>query len=309
MIHIANPSKPSGGGKRVARFTVGTSTAGWTAADCDYLCDGTDDQVEINAAIQALPATGGEVVILDGTYNITARVTVGKSRVAISGNGATTILKRMYAESQNGGVIDISASHTTIRDISVEGNPSFGGSRSFGIYIRVSDCSVQTSVISAHYVGVYAGMNNHLIWGNRLFNNDDSGIYLSGSNGTICGNVSYSNLIGIRAYGAGNSVTGNICSNNTYGIYIDGSRNSITGNTCRDNTNGIYLNSAKSCVIVGNVSVRGTGGSSDYTSSQYTIRLYGTSNTNNLIAYNLIMGKNYTSEGGTGNTFTGNKYN
>ena len=44
-------------GKKVARFVVGTSTAGWTAADCDYLCDGTADQVEINNAITALPAT------------------------------------------------------------------------------------------------------------------------------------------------------------------------------------------------------------------------------------------------------------
>ena len=42
---------------RAARFTVGT-TAGWTSADCDYLCDGTADQTEINAAITALPATG-----------------------------------------------------------------------------------------------------------------------------------------------------------------------------------------------------------------------------------------------------------
>ena len=26
--------------KKTARFVIGTSTAGWTAADCDYLCDG-----------------------------------------------------------------------------------------------------------------------------------------------------------------------------------------------------------------------------------------------------------------------------
>lgn len=45
-------------GKRTARFSIGTSTNGWTANDCDYLCDGTDDQVEINAAIQALPSGG-----------------------------------------------------------------------------------------------------------------------------------------------------------------------------------------------------------------------------------------------------------
>ena len=36
--------------KRTARFVVGTSTSGWTEKDCDYLCDGTADQVEINNA-------------------------------------------------------------------------------------------------------------------------------------------------------------------------------------------------------------------------------------------------------------------
>ena len=28
---------------KTARFVIGTSTAGWTAKDCDYLCDGTND--------------------------------------------------------------------------------------------------------------------------------------------------------------------------------------------------------------------------------------------------------------------------
>ena len=51
-------------------------------ADCDYLCDGTADQTEINAAINRfLPATGGEIVILDGTYNITAKIDVTKDNV------------------------------------------------------------------------------------------------------------------------------------------------------------------------------------------------------------------------------------
>ena len=76
--------------KKAARFVVGTSAAGWTAADCDYLCDGTDDQTEINAAITALPATGGEILILDGTYNITAKIDITKNNVSIRGNGNAT---------------------------------------------------------------------------------------------------------------------------------------------------------------------------------------------------------------------------
>ena len=44
----------------MARFTIGTTQNGWTAEDCDYLCDGTDDQEEIIQALNDLPATGGE---------------------------------------------------------------------------------------------------------------------------------------------------------------------------------------------------------------------------------------------------------
>ena len=89
-------------GKRVCRLVVGTSTSGWTTSDCDYLCDGTADDVEINAAIQALPSTGGEIVILDGTYNITATIAMNKDNTKLSGNGAATILKRMWNSSTIG---------------------------------------------------------------------------------------------------------------------------------------------------------------------------------------------------------------
>src|SRR5690606_21830940 len=86
---------------KTARFVIGTSTSGWTEKDCDYLCDGTNDQVEINNAINALPASGGEIVILDGTYNITARINVNKNNVSIRGSGNATILKRMWDSSSS----------------------------------------------------------------------------------------------------------------------------------------------------------------------------------------------------------------
>lgn len=77
-----------GGGKRYASVVVGTSTAGWTAADCDYLCDGTDDNVEIQAAKNSLPATGGEIVLLAGTYHLSAIVTFLGPPVRLRGAGA-----------------------------------------------------------------------------------------------------------------------------------------------------------------------------------------------------------------------------
>lgn len=62
---------PTISGKKYACAVVGTSTAGWTAADCDFLCDGTDDQVEINAAANLTNSyNGGEILLLPGTYNL-----------------------------------------------------------------------------------------------------------------------------------------------------------------------------------------------------------------------------------------------
>ena len=40
----------------------------------DYECDGTADDVQIQAAIDALPAAGGRVFLLEGTYQISATI-------------------------------------------------------------------------------------------------------------------------------------------------------------------------------------------------------------------------------------------
>ena len=50
-----------------ATFIVGNSGAKHSAVLCDYLCDGTADQTGIQAAINALPASGGKIVLLEGT--------------------------------------------------------------------------------------------------------------------------------------------------------------------------------------------------------------------------------------------------
>ncbi len=86
-------------GKRTCRFVVGASTAGWTQADCDFLCDGTDDQEEINQAIAALPQSGGDIVILSGTYNLSEEIEVYNyngnkpSYIALSGGDGNPVLE------------------------------------------------------------------------------------------------------------------------------------------------------------------------------------------------------------------------
>ena len=343
QANFAPKDSAGSSGKRTCRFVVGTSTAGWTESDCDYLCDGVADQVEINAAIQALPSGGGEIVILDGTYNITATIAMDKDNVKLSGNGNATVLKRMWDSSTQEGVITITATNggCCVENIFIDGNKSvYSSSPNHGIYLSSSSNNTITgNTCNNNSGGIYlsSSSSNNTITGNTC-NNNSGGIYLSSSsNNTITGNTCNNNYYGIylssssnnntitgntcnnnSGYGIylsrssnNNTITGNTCNNNSGGIYLSSSssNNTITGNTCNNNSYGIYLSSSSNNTITGNTCIRGEGTSSDYTSSQYTIYLSGTGNNYNLISSNNIMGKNYTSGGGTGNTFVNNKYN
>ena len=112
----APASTPGTGGKAYARFVVGTSMAGWTGEMVDYLCDGVDDQVEIQAAIDALPEGGGEVVLLDGVYNISARISINSGGVCLVGNGYGTILN-----CNSDWIISLYANECVITDFKMTG--------------------------------------------------------------------------------------------------------------------------------------------------------------------------------------------
>ncbi len=60
------------------------------AATPDYICDGTDDNVQIQLAIDALPATGGKVIIFGGNFNFGAIVSRAINNVVIEGSGKST---------------------------------------------------------------------------------------------------------------------------------------------------------------------------------------------------------------------------
>lgn len=382
---------PEGGGKRVARFTVGTSTAGWTAKDCDYLCDGVADDVEINAAIQALPVSGGELVILDGTYNISDPINMLKPNTKLSGNGKATALKRLWNRNANEGIVSVNATSCTVSNLFFDGNKAeYTSSSNNSIQVNSSDSIISGNVcvnsggigISLHsndniivgnictdnfggiylkiasnntitgnrcnnngyYGGIYlyASANNAIVGneytknktgitlgnkskdntltGNNCNNNTENGIYINdhSDNNTISSNTSsYNNNNSLYSaievsFSDNNAVTGNTCTSNGHGIRLyGGNNNTVTGNLCHNNNfSGVCLSrSSTNNMVTGNTALCGSGLESDYTVSKHTIYLQGTENKNNLIADNMIMGKNYTSEGGTGNTFVNNKYN
>ena len=288
---------PEMGGKRMARFTVGTSTSGWTAGDCDYLCDGTDDQIEINAAIQALPSTGGEIVILDGTYNITATIAMNKGNVKLSGNGTATVLKRMWDSFMSEGVIAVTTVNggCCIENLQVDGNQTD--------YTQSVNCGISISS---------SGNNN--ITGNTCNNNSGYGISISSSeNNNITGNTCNNNQHGIllSTNTSNNAVTGNICNNNSYnGITLsnntdyESNNNKITGNTCNNNSEcGISMYYSDNNTVTGNTCNNNYNGISLDTSHENTITGNNFNENNSLYGVGIQMNTSYN------NTITGNTCN
>ena len=57
---------------------------------CDYVADGTADEVQIQAAISDLPTDGGKIVLLEGNYYISSPIIL-RSNLEISGMQGTTL--------------------------------------------------------------------------------------------------------------------------------------------------------------------------------------------------------------------------
>jgi len=68
------------------------------AEQADYVCDGNDDQVQIQQAIDSLPSEGGMIELLGGVFNFSDDLEITKSNVTIRGTGNSTILKHLPTE-------------------------------------------------------------------------------------------------------------------------------------------------------------------------------------------------------------------
>jgi uncharacterized lipoprotein YddW (UPF0748 family) len=109
---------------------VATFDSSQTArSQADFVADGHADQVEVNAAIAALPEVGGTVVLAEGTYDIRHNpgslggVIISRSNVVLAGRGPATKLR--LAADQNTNVIRIIGSgihHVVVRDLQVDAN-------------------------------------------------------------------------------------------------------------------------------------------------------------------------------------------
>lgn len=66
-------------------------------AAADYVCGGVNDEVELNAAVQALPVGGGSIELSEGTFDIGTFIALDVSNVWIRGQGRSTLINSTEA--------------------------------------------------------------------------------------------------------------------------------------------------------------------------------------------------------------------
>ncbi len=81
-----------GGGSLAVATRIVAASNSLDKTRADYVCDGVNDQEEIQKAINDLPTYGGSVYLLEGTYNISSPININKSNVTLMGAGAATVL-------------------------------------------------------------------------------------------------------------------------------------------------------------------------------------------------------------------------
>lgn len=264
---------------RVAPPTTITTSSNTSkhSITADYYCNGTNDQAVINNAISSLPSTGGKIVLLEGTYNISGQINVNKPNVTICGMGNSTVLNCKQ------GIWGIAATQTnfTVANLKMTFDTYNGNGNSICIYASGSRCKFENLELSNAVYGINCGGGYSII-----------------RNVTATGNRTNIHL------GSGHNVVSDCYSENAQetGVRIEGEYNIVANCYISDaEIYGVLLTGGGKNKVAGNVIKKDS-----YSDSQHSIRV--TSSTYNSCSDNIMIGKNYTNAGGATNTFSNNKY-
>lgn len=303
---------------RTVSFTIaGLGSSKTSREQADYVCDGTADEEQIEAAIAALPTEGGEIKLLEGDFSISTPITINRGDVVLSGLGIAT--KLLLADNADCDLIEADVASDVpafiLRWMLLDGNKA-SNSAGRGFYDGVGAGEITDFHMKEVQVINTAGNAIELdnCWGAVL---DTVIIEYCGSNGIVFntgardGRIKNSKIMdnaghSIFINGASNcQITGNYIEPdaNKYGIYVTGNVAVITDNTIFDGVNagakGIYI--ASSYNVINNNAIDGSGGAMD-TALEFT------SGANyNLAIGNVIYGGGATilTDLGTGNVIIG----
>jgi len=216
----------------------------------DYVCDGIDDQEEINDALNALAAHGGRVSLLDGTYQITNSIIIPNSHVTLVGLGSNTTIQTTAAIRiiEALGRFDIIVKDLTLVGMAIANPANIGiylhrcgrsvidnirvtacggdairltGIAKEDLYLKITKCTIYTNFedgINSRFNSGTSFINNH------IYANLHHGIRIRDQDNCIISNNLIEDNDGMNTA----SFDGIILSSNS-------GNNSITSNRCHDN--------------------------------------------------------------------------
>ena len=250
-IRDAISSIPSSGQtQKSATITIASSNSSQYAKDAaTFVCTGSNDDIVINSAIQALPENGGEIHLCGGLF-ITSNPIVIDRNIKISGEGQTIASRpeytptngrtyiNMYGKTDGGTTIRIEADKNvieigdivkkklkvSIQDLFIQGYGKDRSSICCGIYARsTTDISYFKNVsICECLIGGY-------------FHGDKDNSFMDAMRITDC-SFQWCGC-GLVVYGSWNIIRGcTIADNNGIDSFTD-----LEGNVTTLNTGGLYL--------------------------------------------------------------------
>ncbi len=240
----------------------------------DYQCDGVADEVEINAAMAALPAgIGGKVVMSEGTFTLADPITVPADNVFLQGQGDATFIDGDGLATGEHGILVPARIGCVLKDFSIQTED--GGAKVCHCIYATGACNglriEEITIVDSDADGIRIEPTNAYdihVHGVVVADADGTGIYVDptamatlyrlrvrdclvigcGNNGIYLGNTgagsAYLEIVGNLVFGAGGD-----------GIHLTEidhsniSRNIVTG--CL--LDGIELHTAEHLDVQGNI--------------------------------------------------------
>ena len=300
----------------------------------DYSCDGVNDEVEIEAAINEVVAhgAGGKVYLAEGTYNIhdTIDVTVESTKgLTIEGARLNATILKAHADLSGKAMVSWRPAAAAgyflyLYNLTLSGN-NVGTTSNHGLVVNSgagaggNDLHI-CRVMAINFEGYGFQLDNQ--WGTKITDciseyNGLDGLWLRGNQCTIFGCFFAYNRHGIQLYSEVSTtktvIANSVMFQNEYhGIYLAGTNNIVTGNIIRDNSqdtantyDGIFAADGTYQAVSNTIVANLISGNSKH---RYNINL-GAGSDNNIIAGNLCEGAATADiiDGGSGNAIAVNK--
>jgi len=249
--NVTNDATLVGKTVRTATLVVAASDSSESSkAQADYVANGVADNVEIQAAIDVLPNTGGKIILSEGTFVLATSINITYSHTLEGAGKGATIITGVAGEAVI-NIAPVDGTYVYPEGASFRNFKTSGGK--YGLYFGTyAGQSLTENVIvqGASDFGIYISSGSG--WGNTFvnvmaFNNgmasvDTGGLYLDTNQATFTGSKFDANGTGIiLAGGYNNSFFGTVVEGNNYhGVWGKGTAQFVTfNNVCMETNNNV----------------------------------------------------------------------